>query len=80
MKQRIAQDAARRAQDRRRRAGRLPGRNERFYRDGIEYLGHLRRLGRTDYPFEDEMYYTMQPASPPAGGPAACSRPAGLFA
>lgn len=80
MKQRIAEDAARRAQDRRRRAGRLPGRNERFYRDGIEYLGHLRRLGRTDYPFEDELYYTMPAVSSPAGGQAACNRPGGLFA
>ena len=38
-------------------AGRRARRNERFYKDGVEYLGRLRLLGRTDYPFEDEMYY-----------------------
>ena len=47
-------------------AGRRARRNERFYEDGVEYLGRLRLLGRTDYPFEDEMYYTM---------PAISSRP-----
>ena len=52
----------------RRRAGRRIGRNGRFYRDGAEYLGHLRRLGRTDYAFEDEMYYTMPAVSSPPGG------------
>ena len=58
--------AAHRALDRPPRGqGNLPGRNGRFYRDGIAYLGHLRRLGRTDYGFEDEMYYTMPAVSSP---------------
>lgn len=48
------------------RAARRQARNGRYYRDGVEYLGHLRRLGRTDHAFEDEMFYTM---------PALSSRP-----
>ena len=52
-----------------RAAGRLP-RNGRFYRDGAEYLGHLRRLGRADDAFEDEMYYTMPAVSSPSEWPA----------
>lgn len=52
------------------RAARRPrGRNERFYREGIEYLGCLRRLGRADYPFKDEMYYTMPAVSSPPPQP-----------
>ena len=47
-------------------AGRA-ARNGRFYRDGVEYLGHLRRLGRADDAFEDEMYYTMPAVSSPHG-------------
>lgn len=47
-------------------AGRRARHNERFYEDGAEYLRRLRRQGRTDYPFEDEFYYTM---------PAVSSRP-----
>lgn len=62
------QPAARLGPGSRRRAGRRLGRNGRFYRDGAEYLGHLRRLGRTDYAFEDEMYYTMPAVSSPSGG------------
>lgn len=49
------------------RAAPLPARNGRFYRDGVEYLGHLRRLGRADDAFEDEMYYTMPAVSSPHG-------------
>ncbi len=49
------------------REARRPARNGRFYRDGVEYLGHLRRLGRADDAFEDEMYYTMPAVSSPNG-------------
>ena len=44
-----------------------PARNGRFYADGVEYLGRLRRLGRADDAFEDEMYYTMPAVSSPHG-------------
>ena len=33
--------------------------NTEFYHDGTHYLDSLRRRGKSDYPFEDEFYFTM---------------------
>lgn len=34
-------------------------RNGNFYQDCSTYFEFLRKEGRTDYPFEDEYYFTM---------------------
>ncbi len=33
--------------------------NEEFYSNSTAYFEHLRHLGKTDYGFEDEYYFTM---------------------